>query len=218
LTGFAWQARGDGWFEDVPEAAWPVFFSRVRRAIDAIRTVERKAPTFMPWYPTMLTLIKADDRGLGEWYSVFERGAAVNPAYWPLYTECADRHLTRWSGSPAQLNDFVQRAIELTQGFAGKSVAARIVLALLPYFDSENREIDASLWPQVCEGFQDWSRSARDPAIVNYFAVAARYFEDKSSCRSALSMIGKEPLASVWNGSVALSVGGLNNVRAWAKR
>ena len=214
---YAWFARGGNYSDDVPEAAWKVFFSRVRMASDVLRGVERTVDKCPGWYGCSLLAVKADQREPGEWYSIFERGVSAFPHYWPTYTSGSDFHLSRWSGSPQQMADFLKRSIALTKSTAGASVAARIVWHLLDSYAStvidELREQD---WPTVREGFQDWIKLFPRQSVANYFLLTARAFEDKVTARNLIKTVGATPYPSVWQTHIGARYQGYGGVRAWA--
>lgn len=215
--GYAWLARGGNYSDDVPEAAWKVFFSRVRMASDVLRSAEQTANKCPSWYGCSLLAVKADQRELGEWYAIFERGVSAFPEYWPTYTSGSDFHLSRWSGSPQQMADFLKRSITLTNSTAGASVAARIAWELLnSYGTTVVDELCEQDWQTIREGFQDWMKLFPRQSVANYFLLTARVFDDKPTARSLIQAIGATPYPSVWQTHLSAHYQGYGGVRAWA--
>ncbi len=216
--GNAWSARGSSWANEVPDSACKKFFARVRLASDALKAVEARATECLAWFPISLIAVKAQEREVGEWYAVFERGARACPAYWNVYTVGADFHLERWSGSREQLADFLGRAVELSSECGGKSVAARIVWSLLDqYGDTVVGEIAEQDWGLIRAGFGDWLHANPSASVANYFLFASRCVEDKGTARRLLETISTMPYHAVWNTHLAEQFGGFRGVCAWAK-
>ena len=214
----AWDARGSTWAHEVSDAAWKKFFSRVRFAVDALRAVDVRAEECLAWFPISLLAIKAQERTVGEWYATFERGIKACPTYWNTYTNGADFHLARWSGSREQFADFLRRSVDLSGEYSGKSVAARIVWSLLDHY-GENvvDELSEQDWGLIRGGFGDWLQAHPRSSVANYYLIAARCFEDKSTVARLAQTAALKPYGAVWDTHLGEQFGGFRGVCAWAK-
>jgi hypothetical protein len=214
---YAWHARGGNWAEEVSDAAGKLFFTRARLAADALRGVESRAEECLSWFPVSLITIKAQERGIGEWHAVFERGAKACPNFWHLYTAGADFHLQRWSGSVAQMADYLGRAVALSQATSGRAVAARIAWSLLDgYGDNVVAELREQNWTLIRGGFEDWLHAYPRNSVANYFLFATKCFDDKSAAKRLIVSSDIKPYDAVWNTHLGEQLGGFSGVRAWA--
>ena len=214
----AWAARGSDWAHEVSDDAWKKFFARSRLASDALRGVEVRAEECFAWFPISLITIKAQERGVGDWYATFERGAKACPTYWRVYTSGADFHLPRWSGSREQFADFLSRAVDLSREHSGRSVAARIVWSLLDQYGATVVEdLTDQDWALIRGGFSDWVQQHPRSSVVNYFLMAARCFEDNSTAKKLLQTAAPKPYGAVWDTHLGEQFGGFGGVCAWAK-
>jgi hypothetical protein len=216
--GHGFQLRGDDWADSVPEKDWPTIMTRFRRAYDALRAVESRGLAFPPWAGAMFVAIKLTEKEVGEWYALFEKAAAVHPQHWSLYTYGVDFHLERWSGSDAQLADYVVRCVQRTQAQCGNAVAARIFTALAgTYGETALRDLRTLPWGTIKQGFADWYRQYSHASVLSYALMASRIMEDKVSARMLLRSIGQNPHACVWDSHLASTFGGWRGINNWVK-
>jgi hypothetical protein len=205
LVSRAWQIRGGGYANTVPDDAWKPFHAGLRRA-DAYLQKERAIAATVPEYYLNRAQIA---RGLGkprrDIDALLEECDSHFPAYYPLYFAVLEYLLPKWHGDAREIERFARAAVMRTQGSEGDSMYARI------YWYASQSAYKNSLffatnaqWELMKAGFEDVV--ARYPDQWNYqnYAHFACQAGDSKTLDTLLSRHVREPiLAAAWSGQAS---------------
>jgi hypothetical protein len=136
----------------------------------------------LPWFSLKLCVTKVDNSDRSVWYRNFERGVRANPTFWSTYVAGADFHLPRWCGSIEDFVDFIERSVELSRVYAGRSIAARIIHSLLMnYGETVIDDIHTLDRGYIKAGYQDWLNLYPRLSVMHALLLACRCFEKASA-------------------------------------
>jgi hypothetical protein len=160
---YAYRARGHGWADSVPKAAWAIFGERMGKAralLDQVEAMPDRSPVV---YFSLLGAARAQDRPLAEREALFRKAIAFEPDFFPAYSNHADDFLERWGGSASALRSFVERSADERGGAAGDRLYARLVWHLLDDFEEDRVDPFKTgySWPRVLAGYR--ALIAEDP-------------------------------------------------------
>jgi hypothetical protein len=200
-----WKARGTGWAKDVTEEGWKVFREELNTAWEILEKAEKLEQKDPELYRCMLSIAMGTSKPDEVAKDLFEKGVALEPRYYRLYSVRAVSLLPRWGGRWEDAGRFAQRAVELTKETDGESFYFRIALSLLNYGDKDDHS------PFLNHGFsyERLKRAYKDFGDLypnlnfqrNSFALIACVYDDKETAREILDELGKNIDYLAWDGS-----------------
>jgi nitrous oxidase accessory protein NosD len=126
--GLGWECRGSGMANTVTADGWKDFRKYFECAWSILEDAEKHPDVNPAVHNRMMTL----GMGLGladdKMDEILERGAAMDPTYYPLYYTRAWSLMPRWSGRRGLLEKLAERAAELTKETDGDALYANLVL------------------------------------------------------------------------------------------
>lgn len=198
-----WAHRGCGFVASVPESAWEPFRSSVELAWQYLIDHKEIASKDPYWYDLMVLISR--DSGKDDEYieSVFEEGAQRHPYFYQLYFSYVNHLLPKWGGNMTLVEEFANRAVELTQEQESNGMYARVYWFVSqegtgPMLFVESR----ARWQQMSEGIDDVLEKYPDQWNINHFAFFACMAGDREKTRGLIEMMNDEIIQQAW-GSVA---------------
>lgn len=168
--GWAWEARGSGPAEDVPEDAWPEFFARLKLAEEDLQeAMRRDAKDALPWAYLLITG-RALEVGVEELRRRYEEGRARAPESWQLSWLMLEALTEKWSGSHDLMFRFAREASAAAPSGSGlHALLAEAHLQRWLYFRMEgDRQGELSYYraPEVQEELRRaWARGPGSTAF-----------------------------------------------------
>ena len=168
--GWAWEVRGSGRAEDVPEDAWPEFFGRLQLAEEDLQeAIQRNAKDALPWAYLLITG-RALQVEVEELQRRYQEGRARAPESWQLSWLMLEALTEKWSGSHDLMFQFARDVSAAAPAGSGlHALVAEAHLQRWLYFRMEgDREGELAYYrsPEVQEELrQAWARGPGSPAF-----------------------------------------------------
>jgi parallel beta-helix repeat protein len=160
-TRMAWDARGGGWASEVTDEGWLGFNQNLKKAQKVLNDTEELKVDDPEFYRVSLQVAMGLDESDLMCEKLFDKGAAIDLFYYPLYTQRAQTLMSRWGGRRGELEAFANKAVNLTKEKEDYSLYARIAGFVASMFGSEEKPYDDFLklynlsYPKIQEGFKD---------------------------------------------------------------
>lgn len=191
---YGWDARGNGYSDNVSESGWKLLSERAARAkaiLDAASETARKCPD---WYFAMQEVAQAQGWNVAPARALYERAVAFEPDYQYYYRTFAEYLQPKWSGKEGDAARFAEEAANNVGGDAGDTlyflIADVIVCAC-----QDDREFSHFSWPRAQKGFAALEKKyGPSMVMVNSYALMATKSQDWVDADSAFKRIGNE-----WN-------------------
>ena len=129
---WAWEARTGARANDVARDAWPKFFDRLERAdYDLARATQLDPSSHVPWTLSM-PIARGRELGPDELWKRFEQVVSRDPWNWYAHGQMVQSLCPKWSGSEAELMEFVSTIVERAP--VGDPVHAQACSAVIEMF------------------------------------------------------------------------------------
>ena len=208
--GYAWAARGGGYADTVPDAAWSLFGARIARAYATLLEAGKLSAKCPHWYLVMLLVARDIGWSKEQMRALFERAVAFEPSYYIYYREYVSDLLPKWGGEPGEAEAFAEESYSRIGGRQGAFVyfeIATVLYCLCP----ENPQPTLS-WPLLQEGFAEMEeRYGATLLKLNRFAMLAYLYQDREVASRVLPRIGDNWEPKVWVGRSTF-----DQARSWA--
>lgn len=188
----AWHARGGGYAQTVTPEGWAMFKERLDKSHACMEKLRPIAKRFPAWYAFKISLaIDQDQRE--EMRAVFEEGAAVHPAFYPIYMEMSRSYEPKWGGDAASFEQFARETVKLAKGFEGRGLYARMFWSAdtahsLPLMGPDSQ---VPSWTALNAGFADlMQRYPDNHNILNRYASYACRANDGALYRKLRTRLG----------------------------
>jgi hypothetical protein len=205
---WAWDARGTGTSDTVTEAAWKVWFNRLKLAENCLDEVVDRDPGNAEAWHYLVILGRARQLSMEERWSRFNRLIEAAPTHYMGHVQMLNNLMAKWSGSAEQMFEFAR---DRATRYPGTALPVLIADAHLEHRVRnggaeyiERKEVGDEL---VAAAYQSiwhpafrptatsrsvWSKFAYALALADRFPEAARCFE----------VLGDGPVTSAFaNGS-----------------
>ncbi len=153
-------ARGGGFAQEVPEAAWAPFKERLETADQVLRPATQLKSRDVCVFSTMLGV----GRGLGwsrkQMERTVERGLQVSKKDFILINTMVANLLPRWGGAPGDLGKFAMQMDKRVGGDAGLDIYARVART------SQLSEVRLKRSFKDPQSFAEHNRDFTNPAVV----------------------------------------------------
>jgi WD40 repeat protein len=194
-----WQARGEGYADTVSQQGWEVFHDRLKKAMAVLAEA---SSSIAAQDPELYRVALGAQRGLNMSREAadeaFRRGQAIDPYYFPLYSEMAVGLLPRWGG---QQGDVARWSAEVCDALPtrGDEFYARIACALLGY---ESHDFQGALGmdlARIRRGLEQMKPDYRESRwLVNCGAMFASLAGDDAAAHELFERIGEFYEPSIW--------------------
>ena len=211
---FAWQARGNGYANEVSEKSWVVFKENLHKAERILIEAKDLNTPDPDLYVTWLVVGRGLEKSNEEMDSLFERGIAIEKNYWLLYTTRALAIAPIWGGQQGQFEAFARRAVELTRQQEGHALYAKIAHTMIgKYEPNQYKKLDFS-YELLQQSHDDLVRlypDANDNYLLNASCFLACVFNDREKAKDFFARIGANWDKEVWRSEKVM-----NRYRDWA--
>jgi hypothetical protein len=194
---YGWDARGNGYSDDVSNSGWKVFGQRMEKArqiLAADPTLKTKCPD---WYIAMQQVAQGQNWDLPRATALFEEAAAFEPGYQYYYRFYAYNLLPKWGGQEGDAARFAQKAADKVSGDDGDIlyflIASKVVCAC------QEPEFIHFSWPRLQKGYAATEKKyGSDLLNINNLGMMAVKAGDWVVAAQAFEKIGDQWAKDVW--------------------
>lgn len=213
FRSWAWGARGNGSANEVTQQSWILFAHRSEMAAAGLRDIRGAADNPL-WYQLSIEVGLDQGRDADALQTIFRRGAAAFPNYWPLYRSMLRALMPRWGGSYLKVDNFIDD-VSYGLGDFPPGVDPKLdeetyaelywIYSSLEY-DSINIFQDAfATWPHMKAGLTLMlQHHPASDAVVNGFARFACIAGDAEQYKQLRSRLARHYSATSWSTKVTL--------------
>lgn len=210
-----WHIRGSGYSNTVSPTAWQPFEQDLSKALDVLKEAEKlnvKDPAlYEKWISVATGLHK-----LGDIETAFEKGVAIEPTYYPLYSTRGFAYLPRWYGEPGQYEQLAREAAESTKNEIGQSLYFLLARKMTCYVKDVNEFRESGFdYKRIKEGQKDFAKQFpgfKDIETCNRLCFMACACGEKEDARDYFMDIGDN-----WDEKVWRSSGAFEKYKSWAR-
>ena len=193
---YGWEARGTGWAREVTAEGWKALGEHLDEAEKWCAEAESKEEKDPQLYATWIDIAKGQSASKAHIRALLDKGMAVDPAYYGLYSSACQTLWPRWGGSRGQITDFFTMVHERTREKMGEKMYAFVVDSQFcpgaVYGDSADWNLVKPGFDQVLEEFP------RSVYYLNRYCLLACVFGDKEKARELFGRIGDNPNYGAW--------------------
>jgi hypothetical protein len=195
--GYAWAARGNGYADTVPDAAWKLFESRIAQAYSILLEADKLPAKCPHWHLVMLLVARDMCWSKDQMRALFERAVAFEPSYYHYYREYASDLLPKWGGEPGEAEAFAEESYNRIGGRQGAFVYFEIATVL--YCLCNDSPQPTLSWPVLQEGFAEIEEKYGATLLkLNRFAMLAYLYHDREVASRILARVGDNWEPKVW--------------------
>lgn len=193
----AWQIRGKGWSDSVPDEIWKIMKERLVIAEELLNAAGELPVKCPARYQMLQRVALGAGWDTDRYVALVDQAVAANPKYLPYYLEAARHMLPKWYGQVGEWERFAVKT-------GSAALFARIAWANAPFYSKMFEESDAR-WEPMREGFDELRREY--PAsdwILNNYARFACVAGDRDTARRLFAEITPEKwMAPAWESKAA---------------
>ncbi len=208
---YAWDARGIGWASEVTPEGRKGFKEHLNTAEKWCVEAEAKPDKDPYLYAAWIGVALGQGVSKATLTSLMDKGLAIDPACFSLYSSYCQTLWPRWGGSRAEIRDFFNMVHDRTKATMGEKMYAFVVDGeFCPgavYGDSGDWDRIKAGFDQILQEFpQSWY-------YQNRYCLLACVFNDKEKARELFDKIGDSPDYSAWLDKEA----NFRGARRWAR-
>lgn len=197
--GYAWKARGTGWSDTVSQDGWREMHARLQKAaelLDAAQTVDDPE-----YYQLKITIAVDASDEKGEMGRLFEKGAALAPEYYPLYSNRAYFLLPRWFGEEGDREKFSRDCADALAGEKGDILYAELISAEATYDDGAVMKKLPFDYERARRGFLALAAMGKESNLWrSHLCRLAAISGDRETARRLFLKLGRDLDRSVFKG------------------
>jgi hypothetical protein len=189
----AWNIRGRGYADTVPEQAWKQFHELVHQAENYLLKNKDIAAVDPNWYVMMFEVATAADWERPRFDKLLDEAYAAAPEFYNVHFAAATYLLPKWHGDAAELEKFANRSVEATRAIEGESLYARIY-----WYAAQSQYCEFNLvarsrvsWEHMKAGFEDVMKRYPDQWNLNNYTLFACEAGDWKKVRELMPKIDK---------------------------
>ncbi len=197
---YAWQARGGGYGNEVTPEGLKGFKENLAEAERVLKEAELLAEKdphlYTEWLETGMGLDYKHDQE----ETLFEKGVALAPDYYPLYDAMATYLAPRWHGKGRDLEDFFKRAWDKSKGVCGDALYAALVSEHVNEYNCNYvGSGEMAEWDGIDRGFQQaLAEFPESNRYLNKYCEMACMFEKRELAAGLFEKIGDKVDSGVW--------------------
>lgn len=200
MTNYAWQARGDGYANEVTRDGWRLFGERLaeaRHILEDARSVGGENPH---WYYAMQAIALGQSWDRTEYDALFDEATRKEPLYWRYYVAKAQYLLPRWHGEEGEWEAFAEQAANKVGGDDGDALYYFIAVNQMDAFKRSQffKESKVS-WPRMKKGFAAIEKKYKvTDETRNFYAQIAGIICDQAEAQRMIKDIGENWSSNIW--------------------
>lgn len=233
LLGIGWEYRRTGFANTVTEEGWESLHRYMHEALELLAAAERQPNPDPELYVEALEVVLTIGGTVNAYMDaqklnafgyepganneplealIFDRGADMEPLYYPLYFKRARSLMRRWGGGPGDLERFAAEAAERTASLEGKGMYARIFGNVVYQWGAPRIHLYYNFdGDEVQRGFSDLAGRYNNPKHWRHYeCYAACFFQDRERAKELFDELG-EYYPRIWGSKTRY-----NRWRAWA--
>jgi hypothetical protein len=198
LHRWAWVARGNGFANTLTPQMVQLFTERSQESLAVLEGSEKLGVNDPEWFLQMMSAGVALEWDNAKMKSIFDRGVALEPGFFYLYTNYANYLLPKWYGKPGDSSAFARESADRIGGDDGDILYFRIATILVKRGDG-NFPVDELDWHRILHGYTMLNQTyGTTNGHVNQLAFMAYKFGDKEVAQQQFSIIGNRWSLGVW--------------------
>ncbi len=196
-----WYLRGGGYSNTVSPTAWEPFEQYLSKARDVLKEAEKlnagDPSLYSLWISVAMGLHKLD-----EIEAAFQKGVAIEPAYFPLYDARGFAYLPKWHGRPGQYERLAREAAESTKDKTGQSLYFLLACSMTRQVKTVDQFRESGFdYNCVKQGVKDFARQFPDfldADMSNRLCFMACAAGNKEDARDYLLNIDNQWSEKLW--------------------
>jgi hypothetical protein len=109
MCEYAWQARGGGYANTVPQEAWKVFFQRIKEGVDSAEKATQLEPNNSRTWGELVAYSNGAEFDDETFHKYFKEAIRCDPGDSWNYTSCLEHLQPKWGGSVEDLFGFAEK-------------------------------------------------------------------------------------------------------------
>jgi hypothetical protein len=196
-VGYAWDARGTGFSDNVSESGWKLFSQRLEKAetiLERASTLHNKCPE---WYVAMQQVAQGQSWDLARAMALYNQAVAFEPGYDLYYRMVAIYLLPKWNGQDGDASQFAEQVANRVEGKAGDILYFQIAAEIIcPCPDPEFAHMS---WPRLQRGFEELQAEYGESLLDwNLLALMAFKSNDSVAADAAFKHVGDNWDKDTW--------------------
>ncbi len=197
LVNYAWEARGNGFANEISAAGRELFVERLAAAHKVLEEASKLKERDPYWWLVASKVALGQGWHPDEFSALINQGLEFAPKFWALDVKRAYSLMPRWYGQKGDWEKYALETSERPDGL-GAEVYTRIVIDQLTFYDNIFRDTKAS-WPKVRQGLELMrQRYPKSPEPINYTALLATAAMDRELAKQMFTEMGDNYVPSIW--------------------
>ena len=196
----AWEIRGAGFANTVPDKSWQPFGEVVGKAETYLLKHKDIAAVDPNWYVMMFEIAAAQDWKRERFHKLLDEAYGTWPTFYQMHFAAADYLMPKWHGNAKEIEAFAKRSVEVTRAAEGESMYARIY-----WYAAQSQYVDFNLirrsrvnWRRMRAGFEDVMKRYPDAWNLNNYARFSCEAGDWEKTKELMAKIGDKPVMKAW--------------------
>jgi nitrous oxidase accessory protein NosD len=199
-VNYAWEARGNGYAKEVTAEGFKGFKEKLTEAEKALNEAEAMTEKDPELYGLWLYAGMGLNYKRDRMDALLEKGIALAPDYYPMYSNMAFNLTSRWHGKGRDLENFFKKARDASKGTCGDTLYALLVSDYMNEFNciyvGSGEMAD---WNGINSGFEqlvaDFPTSSY---YLNKHCLMACMFQKRDLAAELFKKIGDKADPNVW--------------------
>ncbi|MBX9900420.1 MAG: DUF4034 domain-containing protein [Burkholderiaceae bacterium] len=194
----AWNARGNGFSNNVTNKSWQAFNTNLLQAEKVLLESSASLKGTPLWHHLLLAIAQDSEETKSNANDVLVAAALKWPQYYDLYELRLTRLVPKWGGDWQTVDTFIAAWTNKQFDTEGRSLYARLYISMQIKNPVPVNEIRLH-WNELKNSFNDLIKRYPDPKFKNLFASYACLVGDKIQYRKSISALNSKELnANDW--------------------
>lgn len=198
-VNYAWQARGNGYADEVSARGWELYKQRIqlaRQTLEDASTLKQKCPE---WFHVMQTVALAQAWDKAEALALFEKAIAFEPNYYYYYLAYSNFLLPKWYGEEGESEAFLSTAASKVGASTGDITYYKVARDLVCVC-ADPDSVQTLDWARIQRGFAANEKLYGVSTYeLNKLAYMAVKFLDVDQAYKTFNRIGDHWDPDTWN-------------------
>ena len=201
-VSLAWEARGTGFSDTI----MPEMQKRFDENLKMAEKVLLEAENLKDKDPELYNTLMIANFGLGKRPSdvepIFLKGIGVEKGYHALYLTMANYLQPKWFGGQGEIEEFADKAVNLTREQEGESLYAIVAQVAIPKYSEANPDAFLKFnfsYDRIKKGFEDiLQKYPKSDYYLNTYCFVAAIHKDKDTATHLFEEIGANWNQRAW--------------------
>lgn len=191
---YAWDQRGGGSADEVSREGAEGFAADLKKALTCFGEAAALEANDPQLYVGLITAGMGSSQSNETLNGYFEKGIAIDLTYPGLYQAMTNNLLPRWQGGKGEVEQFAERAAELTQKDLGEGMYAFVAMnTLASYSAVDFLSTHRFAWSRIKQGMENLTKSYnRSKPLLNQYCWMACVYADRETAGALFKRIGDD--------------------------